>query len=124
LWTTFSIDRRPTRRASSFGRLFQSALTVWEVAEECDISLGSFHNILTEKLGMHRVAAKFVPCLLTDEQKEQRVTISQELLDQANSDENFLKNIVMGDETWVYGYDVETKAQSSQWVKVTRPTSF
>ncbi|CAB3251407.1 unnamed protein product [Arctia plantaginis] len=22
---------------------------------------------------------------------------------------------VLGDETWVYGYDVETKAQSSQW---------
>jgi histone-lysine N-methyltransferase SETMAR len=69
------------------------------VAEEYDISLGSCHNILTEKLGMHRVAAKFVPRLLTDEQKEQLVGISQEL-DQANSDENFLKIIVTGDETW------------------------
>jgi hypothetical protein len=28
---------------------------------------------------MHRVAEKFVPRLLTDEQKEQRVAISQEL---------------------------------------------
>jgi hypothetical protein len=60
---------------------------VREVAEDCDISLGSCHNILTEKLGMHRVAAKVVPRLLTDEQKEQRVAISQELLDRANSDE-------------------------------------
>jgi histone-lysine N-methyltransferase SETMAR len=42
-------------------------LTVRELAEECDISLGSCHSILTEKLGMHRVAAKFVPRLLTDE---------------------------------------------------------
>jgi hypothetical protein len=48
---------------------------------------------------------------------------SQELLDQANSDENFLKNIVTGDETWVYGYDVETKTQSSQWVSETSPRS-
>jgi hypothetical protein len=39
---------------------------------------------------MCRVAAKFVPHLLTDEQKEQRVAISQELLDQANSDEKTL----------------------------------
>jgi hypothetical protein len=59
---------------------------VQEVAEECDISLGSYHNILMEKLGMPRVATKFVPRLLTDKQKEKRVAISQELLDQANSD--------------------------------------
>jgi hypothetical protein len=53
---------------------------------------------LTEQLGVRRVATKFVPRLLTDEQKEQRVAISQELLDQANSDENLKKNIVTGDE--------------------------
>jgi hypothetical protein len=62
------------------------------VAEECDISLGSCPNILTEKLGMHRVAAKFVLRLLNDEQKEQRVAISQEV-DQANSDEDCLKTL-------------------------------
>ena len=27
----------------------------------------------------------------------------------------FLKNIVTGDESWVYGHDPETKLQSSQW---------
>jgi hypothetical protein len=26
-----------------------------------------------------------------------------------------LKNIVTGDDTWVYGYDIGTKVQSSQW---------
>jgi histone-lysine N-methyltransferase SETMAR len=66
---------------------YNRRLIVREVKEDCDISLGSCRNILTEKLGMCRVAAKFVPHLLTDEQKEQRVAISQELLDQANSDE-------------------------------------
>ena len=65
---------------------------------------------------MRRVSAKFVPRLLTDDQKENRVEISQELLANANGNENFLKNIVTGDETWVYGYDVETKMQSSQWM--------
>jgi hypothetical protein len=37
-------------------------------------------------------------------------------LDYASEDENFLKRIITGDETWVYGYDVETKMQCSQWV--------
>jgi len=31
----------------------------------------------------------------------------------------FFKNIITGDEIWVYGYDVETKVQSSQWVSKT-----
>jgi len=69
---------------------------------------------LTEKLKMRRVSAKFVPRLLTDDQKENRVEISQELLANANGNENFLKKIITGDETWVYGYDDETKMQSSQ----------
>jgi len=45
-----------------------------------------------------------------------RVTVSQELFDRSNSDENFLKNVITGVETWVYGYDVETKVPSSQWM--------
>ncbi|XP_076324799.1 protein GVQW3-like isoform X1 [Tachypleus tridentatus] len=36
-------------------------LTVRELAEECGISVGSSYEILTEKLKMHRIAAKFSP---------------------------------------------------------------
>jgi hypothetical protein len=85
------------------------------VADECGISVGLCHTILTEKLDTHRVAAMFVLQLLTDEQKEQHVAMCQELLHRANNEKKFLKNIVMGDETWVYRYNVETKRQSSQW---------
>ena len=60
---------------------------------------------------MRRVAAKFVPRLLTDAQEENRVTVSQELFDRSNDDENFLTNVITGDETWVYFYDVETKVR-------------
>jgi hypothetical protein len=87
-------------------------LTVREVG----ISIGSCHQILTEELQMPRVSAKFVPRLLTDAQKENHVEISEELLANANGNENFLKNIITEDETWVYGYDVETKMHSLQWM--------
>ena len=53
---------------------------------------------------------------MTDDQKENHVEIIQELLASANRNDNFLKNIITGDETWVYGYDVETKMQLSQWM--------
>ena len=61
------------------------------------------------------MSAKFVPKLLTEQQKELRKEISEDMLDLANHDPEFIKTIITGDETWVYGYDPETKFQSSQW---------
>jgi hypothetical protein len=89
---------------------------MWEIAEECNILIGSCHDILTTKLEIHCVVSKFVPRLLTHNQGDSRVAICQELLDLASEYENFLKRIITSNETWVYGYDVEKKMQSSQWV--------
>jgi len=90
-------------------------LTVREIADDSGISVGSCDTILTEDLHMKRVSAKFVPRLLTDEQREQRQTIARDLLEGSCEDVQFLKNIVTGDESWVNSYDPETKQQSSQW---------
>jgi hypothetical protein len=79
------------------------------------------HEILTENLGMSHISAKCVPRILTDEQKQIRVDVSQELLNRAKGDENFVKNIITRDETWVYEYNIETKAQSSQWLSRESP---
>ena len=43
------------------------------------------------------------------------------IIDRSNTDENFLKNVITGDESWVYAYDIETKAQSLQWVGISSP---
>ena len=90
-------------------------ITVREVAEDVGISIGSCHAIFSNNLGMRRVAAKFVPKLLNFDQKNRRMNIAQELLNDVNDDPDLLKRVITGDESWVYGYDVETKAQSSQW---------
>jgi hypothetical protein len=65
-------------------------LTVREIAEDVGISFGSCQAILTEKLNMHRIAAKFVPRVLTKDQKANRVNISHELLDRVIVDVNVL----------------------------------
>lgn len=39
----------------------------------------------------------------------------------ANGDPDFLKTVITGDETQVYGYNPETTAQSSQWLSSTSP---
>ena len=96
-------------------------VTVRELAEGTGISTGSVHSIFTDDLAMRRVPAKFVPKLLTIEQKQLRLEVSQDMLDYANSDPEFLNIVTTGDESWVYGYDPETKAQSTQWKHSTFP---
>ena len=67
------------------------------------------------------MSAKFVPRVLTVEQKQQRLSISLELHDRAASDSSFLGHAITRDETWIYGYDPETRVQSSQWKSPNSP---
>ncbi|XP_072142113.1 protein GVQW3-like [Dermacentor andersoni] len=96
-------------------------VTIREIAEEVGISTFSAHSIMTEDLAMKRVASKFVPKLLAVEQNQLRVELSQDILDSTNRDPDFMNTIITGDESWVYGYDPETKSQSSQWKHSTSP---
>ena len=68
-----------------------------------------------KELGMHHVTAKFVPRNLTTDQKQQCVNVCTELHQLASDDETYLSRVITGDESCVYGYDPETKQQSSQW---------
>ncbi|XP_076182730.1 protein GVQW3-like [Ptiloglossa arizonensis] len=52
-------------------------ITVREVAEDLNISIGSCHSIFINDLGMRRVAAKFVPKLLNCDQKQLRMNIAK-----------------------------------------------
>ena len=86
-----------------------------DVAKATNLSFRSCQSVLTKTLGMRRRAAKFVPRLLTAEQKQQRINICKSLKRSLNRDRNLLSKIIAGDETWIFGYDPETKNQSSQW---------
>ena len=86
--------------------LVNRRITVREVAEDLKISIGSCHSIFTNDLDMTRVTAKFVTKLLNFDQKQHRINTAQAI---------FPQRVITGDESWVYGYDVETKAQSSDW---------
>ena len=70
---------------------------------------------------MRRVASKFVPRLLSVDQKQQRLDVSLDLKENAGKDPSFLSNVITGYATWVYAYDSETKTQSSQWKSLGSP---
>jgi len=88
--------------------------TIHDVCEIVGLSYGTTQRILADNLNMRCISARFVPRLLSDNQKALCVSVCRELKQQARDNPNFISNIVTGDETWVYGYDPATK-QSSQW---------
>ena len=85
-------------------------LTVREIENDLGIPETTVWGILNKILGMTRVCAKFIPKLLTTEQKDLRSKIAQDNFEMNRDDDNVLKEIITGNESWVY--DPETKQQS------------
>jgi len=73
--------------------------TIHDFAEEVEICYGTCQRVLTEELGMQRVAAKFVPRILTADQKQQHVNVCTELRQLASDFETFLSWVITGDES-------------------------
>ena len=96
--------------------------TIHEICTKVDMSYGTFRRIITEELEMRRVSARWVPRLLSDQDKRRRVSESMRFLKRfAREGDSFLSKIVTADETWLYYYDPETKQQSSQWKCIDSP---
>ena len=76
-------------------------LKLCEIAEELKISEGSVFTILHEHLSMRKLCWKWVPCLLTINQKPQSINNSECTLQlfQCNKKELLHKYVIM-DETW------------------------
>lgn len=89
--------------------------TVRSLALDLDTSKDTVLRIL-QSFNMRKVSARWIPRLLTDDQKAQRVTSSSEFLRRYDAEgDEFLDRIVTLDETWLWYYDPETKADSSVW---------
>jgi len=90
-------------------------LTVRMIASELNLNHTTAHQNLTQELAMRKLCAKNNPKNLTIEQKDNRKDVCLHFLERIQSDRNFLKNVITGDETWIFEYDPETKRQSKEW---------
>ena len=70
-----------------------------KAADHIGIAIGSCHEIVSKVLGVKRVAAKFVPKLLNFEQKQRRIKVAQESLNDAKNDAELVKRVITSDET-------------------------
>ncbi|XP_064111478.1 protein GVQW3-like [Macrobrachium nipponense] len=88
-------------------------ISVRMLSEALGISIGTVETVLTEDLKLHKVCAKFMPKILSDDQRQFCVESCTDILEMTEADSGFLNKVVTGDESWVftYSYDPESKRQ-------------
>jgi len=87
-------------------------LTVKQIAANAGISTGSVDTILNDDLIMQKVSARWLPRMLTDENKASRVTMCQAMLSHDKGmNSAFFSSVVTMDETWMPMFNPETKRQ-------------
>jgi len=91
-------------------------MTCEEIAHSAGILRASAYRILTERLHKRRIAARWFPHDLREEQKCRRLEIAQQLLHRFREEgKEFLQKVVAIDETWIWDFEPELESQSSEW---------
>jgi histone-lysine N-methyltransferase SETMAR len=89
-----------------------------EIAETIGISKERVGYILHEELDIKKLCARWVPRLLTADQKHTRMKISEQCMEHFNRNKtDFLLRFITMDETWIHHYTPESKQQSKQWTE-------
>ena len=94
-------------------------LKLRERADTLKISYCSVYAILHEHLSMRNLFSKWVPRLLTVDEKQQCFVDSERCLELfPRIKPNFLHRYVTMDETWIHHYTPESKRSSAEWTAV------
>jgi histone-lysine N-methyltransferase SETMAR len=90
---------------------FDHWLTISALADEFpNLRRTTIYTIFIEKLGYHKLCARWVPKMLTGQHKEQRMSSGREILNRYRQDgDDLFSHIVTGDETWISYINPETK---------------
>ena len=91
-----------------------------QIAHTVSISHSSAHQILQEDLKLKKKAPKFIPWILTQEQKDLHVQVCKENLKRCE-DVLFFWSIITGDESWFSVRELEMKSKSCQWLELGAP---
>jgi histone-lysine N-methyltransferase SETMAR len=88
------------------------------IAETIGISKERVGYIFHEELDMKKLCTRWVPRLLTEDQKHTRMKISEQCLGRFNKNKtDFVRQFITMDETWIHHYTPESKQQSNQWTE-------
>ena len=91
-------------------------LSVKDIASCTGMSEGSVQTILKKRFDLRKVCARWVPHLLTEEQKTQSLKCARELLKTYKGcNSRVISNLLTGDETWVHMFEPQRRADNKQW---------
>jgi histone-lysine N-methyltransferase SETMAR len=93
-------------------------MKVREIVETIGISKECVGYILHEELDMKKLCTRWVPRLLTADQKCTPMKISEQCFERINKNKtDFAHRFITMDETWIYHHTPESKQQSKQWTE-------
>lgn len=96
--------------------------SIREISSILDISYGTVNTILVDDLKLRKICARWVPHVLTDDQKRQRVLCAQKLLNMFEPNgHKHLADVITGDETWIYFYGIPNKRKNMMWLAEDEP---
>ena len=91
-------------------------LSVKGIVSCTGISEGSVQTVLKKRLDLRKVCTKWVPHLLTEEQKTQCLKCAWELLKTYKGcNSQAISNLLTGDETLVHMFEPQRRADNKQW---------
>ena len=134
-WTDTKDQKRPGRpksaRTAETIQAVEDAIrgerrvTVRDLAENLSMSKSSVHNIIQKDLKMSKIAPKFIPKDLTEDQKNNQLEACRANIELVRDDPSLLQRVVTCDESWVSVFELETKQNSMEWhpkgTRVNRP---
>lgn len=119
---------RPSRTRESVQRVQEKIQedcrrTVRELATDLNMSKSTVHRILTEDLKLRNVCSVWVPHILTEANKQNRVNCAKHIrrLFFAEGMESFCNKLVVQDETWFHLNGLATKQQNRCWLEKHQP---
>ncbi len=89
--------------------------TISDLSQHLKLSDTAVRTILKTDLKMSKLCPKFIPKLLSDEQKQFRVKLCLENLARLREDNSLLTKIITGDESWVSVQELPLKKDSKEW---------
>ncbi len=91
--------------------------SVKEVARSTGLSIGTTHWIIRQDLQRKKHPAKWIPHLLTQQQKDNRVRQSRRALAVLRRRQNPVEHIIAEDESWFWVWDPDCKRNTCQWLE-------
>lgn len=97
-------------------------VSIRDLSDQTGVGKTTIDVILKEHLNMNKVCARWIPRILSEENKKARVLASKEFLRRHRVEgDQFLDRIVTTDETLINLFDPETKRESSVWKHPSSP---